>query len=776
MSTNNLSADEIQTTLMKSITSMQMSFEEQRKEFLAKIDKLERIIEAKTKEIENLSSKSKNKHNSSDLQEQLETMQKMNAHFQEDIKQKAMEINNLGNEIKQLKDEKEVLKETQTKLENDLKNETLKYTELKNNYDRVESQFILTQKIQEKNKVEINKLKEEVEEQKKIILEKDEAISKLHKNNDEFLIYVNKIKEEEEKKRNDEIQLRLEKEKELQNEIKKQEMDNKNEMDKIFKENETQAINLEEKNKFLTDILCEFLLKLNNSQYFISVFDLLDSCLKHYDELKFFNKAETLYGNNLNDILYNFFGSFSSYVNIAGDNISLNDFLTQKSFKFSEIDKNDIEIIKRISSIKLSKDISILDLYRKKKEIFMKSVKLTFDLLKEKIINDDENKKKNFLNDKPDFLKINKPPTELEINFNEINIFKFGELVNYQIYNILPKLDKLKIYTSEAYLILLYSIIVHCPNLKSLNIILTSDSFNSGNNSVEIFEDIVPMLFTYLRKLTDFGYVNIPLSNKKLPSIVNSIKNSSLEKLTFSNCFNSKEDLLLFNVYFSNPNNLTEINLSCHDFNIPTLLSNSLLNYSINKQLLSIDFNSCNLNDEDVQKIANYITLSPIIKSVNIGKNSLSTLSCSTFAYSLQKTKSLEILIMNQCNINGETLLFLFNKKGSKSLKHINISNNDIGDIGLVSISAFIKNSPKLEIFELKNCGGGDMGFKSIINTIHMNENSKIKMVKFEKNNVSMEMIEEMKKRDLIFKAKGVMFTLDKTEEDIHIDCVKFVK
>ena len=152
--------------------------------------------------------------------------------------------------------------------------------------------------------------------------------------------------------------------------MKKKEEENKNEINKIMKENENKDMDQEEKNKFLTDILCEFLLKLNNSQYFISVFELLDNCMKHYDELKFFNKMDSLYGCPLNHTLYNFFGSFSSYINIANENISLSDFLSQKSFKYSEINKKDIEIIKRISSIKLSKDISVLDLYRKKKRNF----------------------------------------------------------------------------------------------------------------------------------------------------------------------------------------------------------------------------------------------------------------------------------------------------------------------------------------------------------------------------------------------------------------------
>ena len=145
---------------------------------------------------------------------------------------------------------------------------------------------------------------------------------------------------------------------EKEEELKKKE----NDINKIKKENENKDMDQEAKDKFLTDILCEFLLKLNNSQYFISVFQLLENCLKHYDELKVFKKLDALYGCNLNHILYNFFGSFSSYISISNENISLSDFLSQKFFKYSEINKNDVELIKRISSIKISKDVKILDL------------------------------------------------------------------------------------------------------------------------------------------------------------------------------------------------------------------------------------------------------------------------------------------------------------------------------------------------------------------------------------------------------------------------------
>ena len=751
-------------SLQNQISQLKSQLEDEKRKHKSEIDKLEKIIQAKNDQISKLEIKNTwdmVEDNSSILRDQLEASQKLTSAFQTDIQQKSIEIGNLRTEITKLKDDKKALNEKIDQLNTDIKNMNTQYETMKNQFELVQKQREVLKEKEEASKIEIENKNKEIEELKT-------TVKKLEQNNTDLLKYVKEIQEKEEEKRQQEVKLRLEKEEELKQK--------ENDINKIKKENENKDMDQEAKDKFLTDILCEFLLKLNNSQYFISVFELLENCLKHYDELKFFKKMDALYGCPLNHTLYNFFGSFSSYISISNENISLSDFLSQKFFKYSEINKNDVELIKRISSIKISKDVKILDLYRKKKEIFFKSVNVTFDLLKNKIINDEDNKKMNMLNDKPDFLQTTKPPKELTINFNEINIYKFGSLVDYQIYNILPKLNKLKIITSDAYLSVFYSLILNCKNLTSLEIVLTSDYFNSSNSSLDIFSDTLPIIFIYLRNLSEFYYENILLSNKKIPDIVSSIKNTSLKKLSLINCFKSKEDFSLFNDYFFTPNNIEEINLSKHDFNVPTLLSTSLLNFSKSKNLISINFSQCNLNKEDIQYLANYIVESPNVKYCNISKNKLTTLACSTFAYCLQKTKSLETLIMNACALNDESLVFLFNGKGSQTLKHINISDNNIGDIGLVSIGAFIKNSKKLEIFELKNVGGGDMGFNSIVNTIHLNDNNKIKVIHFEKNIISNVTYEILKKLNEIFKAKDVVFYLDKIEGECNIDCVKFCK
>ena len=55
-------------------------------------------------------------------------------------------------------------------------------------------------------------------------------------------------------------------------------------------------------------------------------------------------------------------------------------------------------------------------------------------------------------------------------------------------------------------------------------------------------------------------------------------------------------------------------------------------------------------------------------------------------------------------------------------MKHINLNANDVGDIGLVSISAFMRKTPEIESIELENCGGSDIGFASLVNMIESNK------------------------------------------------------
>ena len=788
-----LTPEEIQKTLSLSMMSMQAQMDTERDSFKKRIQKLEEAIEEKDKEIsalkESLVDKKKDNEMTNIIISKLNTQIREKDKILEDkikeLQKEVMENGTLKNqveirdqEIMQLKLDKKKLNEEWEDKSNILKNQI----------------YSLNKKIEEKDE-EKKKVEDEIKEKEKIISEKNTEVEdlkeKMKKLNDSYkdsIVYVKEMREKEEILKKEKEEMKKERDK-LNQEIidkKKIEKEKNEKLRQERRDSKTKLAIFEGQEKIITDLLCEFLLKLNNSQYFISVFDLLNKSCKQYDELKFFNKLNSSRHESMNDVIFNFFDSVKSYFSIAQEKATLNDFLQQKSFKMAQIEKEDIEIIKKINSIKLDKNVSILDLYLKKKELFFKSKEFTFNLLKEKIMIDQENDKfikhygkKNVVdNSQFEFLNIVTPPLELEVNFDELLKQDYA-LVKYQVHNVFSRLKELTLNISKFPIFLSYSLAVNCQSLNTLKIDFIKDENEEKNQkNIEILNEMCPKLITYLKTLNAFYLTNLPLLPINLPDLSASLKNSKVKKLSLINCLQSKEDLIQLIPYFSVPNTLAEIDLSNHKFSLPTFLNTSLLNYNISKNLTSINFSNCGLGEEDIKHITNYVVSSTSLLVCDIGKNILSPLACSTFGYCILKTTSLETLRINECGINGESLLFLFNGKGSKPLKHINLNGNEFGDIGLVSLSAFMKSSPMLESIELEKCGGTDMGFSNLVNTIQSSENSKMKYINFHKNNVTKMALDILKKFNDFFKKKKVVFALDKIEGETDnidsIDCAMF--
>ena len=794
-----LTPEEIQNTMIATIKSMQKNMEEERKKYKDKIDNLEEQLVVKNNEINDLKEKLRSAIKKKQDKETIDNLQIEKECIQKELQIKITEYRTALINISTLTNQLELEKQNAMNLNLEKKQLKENLDTIENKYLTVQNQFFLLQKQIDGHSEEISKYNKEINNKEIIIENLNKKIEEINKslkesedNNNGLLKYIKDIKENEEKikKEREEIKNEREEFNKLKQEMIKKENEYKKqlEMEKLIKKEENEdmvqkeeikEINLEEgQEKIIADLLCEFLLKLKTLQYYISLFDLLDKSLKHYDELKYINNLNSIKHESMNDILYNFYESLNSYFLIQGENANFNDFLLQKSFILTNIGKEDIEIIKAINSLKLGKEINILDLYRKKRELYFKSKEFTFKILKEKILGEKKIISNNNKGDNNDeFLKITKPPLELQVNFDEIINDNYS-LVKYQVHNIFNKLRELTIHISNIPIFLLYTLIINCHNLNTLKIIFIKDKLDKQNNiNIEKLNDICPIIINYLKQLISFSLINLPLSSNKLSQLVESLKISKIKKLSLINCFTKKEDTTVIIPYFSQ-NILTEIDLSNHYFHFPSLLNNSLLNYNINKQLISICFNNCQLNEDDIKYISNYIVSSNSILICDIGKNILSPLACSTFGYCILKTTSLETLRINECGINGESLLFIFNGKGSKPLKHVNLNGNEFGDIGLVSISAFMKNSPLLESIEMEKCGGTDMGFISLANMIQGNTNSKIKYVNFHKNNVTVASLGILKKFNDIFTSRKVVFALDKMEgkndNNNDIDCAIF--
>ena len=792
-----LSAEEIQKSLEASMLSMQIQMENDHKALNEKIANLEKIIKKKDDEIKELKDSMLSKKTEdeignkliSELNTKIRDKEKEISDKVEEHQKDAMEISNLKNQISQ---KTEVI--LQLEMDKKKLNEKIKSSE--------NQMFVLQKKLDnyEEEKLKVDKKFEEkdniIKEKDKNIEELNEKIKKMEENNKSLLIYIKEVKEKEELLNKEKEELKITKEKLKQeiiiNQEKKEEKKKNEKIEENKESNKENSKSFDGQEKLIIDLLCEFLLKLNNSQYFISVFDLLNKSCKQFDELNFFIKLNSSRHESMNDIVVNFFDSINSYFSIAKEKATLNDFLQQKSFKFAQLEKDDIDIIKKITGIKLTQNVSILDIYLKKKELFFKSKEFIFNLLKGKILASQENDiiKKNFgkeiiTEEKKDiFLNITTPPLELEVDFDKLLKQDYA-LVKYQVDNVFSKLRELTLKVSKFPVFLLYSLTVNCQNLNTLKIefIKDEESIEKNKKNIEIMNEICPKLISYLKEMTCFSLINLPFLDINLPDISASLKNSKITKLTLINCFQSKDGIMQFIPYFSLSNKLTEINLSHHpNISIPTELGTSLLNYNMNKNLVSINFNDCGLKESDIKCIANYLISSNSLTFCDLGKNILSQLSCSTLGYCILKTTSLETLNLNECGINGEFLLFLFNGKGSKVLKHINLNGNEFGDIGLVSLCAFMKASPLLESIELEKCGGTDMGFKYIVSTIQENDNNKIKYINFHNNQITDVSLKMLKKFNDYFRNKKVVFALDKIicEKDNdenkygEIECVMF--
>ena len=366
----------------------------------------------------------------------------------------------------------------------------------------------------------------------------------------------------------------------------------------------------------------------------------------------------------------------------------------------------------------------------------------------------------------------------LELNFDEIN--KDQNTVKFNIFNSLNnKLNELTLHISNFPIFLIYSLIVRCSNLSTLKISFITEKGRSKNNeNIENLCQVIPLLIKMMNKLEAIELINFPIKPNKIPDLVEVLKISKIKKLSFINCFAKKDGVTSLIPYFSHPTKkLQEINISEYTFDIITFLSNSLLNIQHNKNLTSINFTNCKLTEDNINHISSFIVSSNAILTCNISKNILSAKACSQFGYCILKSTSLETLIMNECGITGETLLFLFNAKGSKCIKKIFLNDNNFGDIGLVSISAFIKSSPEMEIVEVKNCGGTDMGLMNLANGIKILQGNKLKSLNYLNNNITSMSVDLLTQLNEIFKNKGIVFTLNKIQgktDNIKLDCAVF--
>ena len=760
-----LSNDEMVASLMQTIESINKQLLNERKERKEEKNKLKDRITELEQEIEKSQSKKVSVETqeimkkNSELELQNKQLLEQNNNLEKNLKEQKNEFEYLQKQKKSINEKLKDYEQKNIELENELKTEKVKNEEISKQLSSIKLEYSIELNRKSQEKGEIESLKKELEEKKNEINKKEEEYKKINEelqkeksNNNDLLDYIKKEKSKREKE--------IEQEKEDREKmLKEEEKKRKEEEDKKKKlEKENSLFKDTEQIKLLTEIICDFIFKMLNSQYYLSIFDLINECCSKYDLLDFYSKLNPFDNNSIDDFLFQFFNNMQSYFSLKGDNAEVNDFLTQKNFKFG-IEKTNVELLKKIAKLNIGTDKNLLEIYKERKGSFFKSLNISFDLFKKKYLAGANKITSIIQNDRPDFLRTEqKDRKDLIINMNEINMFKFYPLLKYQIKSMIPKLENLTIITSSPYIFIIYDISILCPNLKSLSINYVSDERLADSNiNISILCDTFPILFNSLKNLETLTLKNIPIVGQNLIDFKNSILNTNISKLCLNNSSISKQKFETLYPYFKGNLKLTELDLSNHNCNIPALLNMSL--FSGENNIISLNLSQNNFDENDIKILSQIILNNPKLKSLNISKNKLTQLSCSTIGFALNKTTTLEEINMSNCDINGETLVFLFTSKGSNSFKKIILDNNNLGDIGLMMLSHFIKNSNNLETISLKKVNGTDMGLSPIV-SISLISKSPLKYIYIEENIINENLINDIIKNSEKYNEKGTVFNI----------------
>ena len=683
-------------------------------------------------------------------------------------------------EIENLSQEKLKIEEEKKQIIEKLQQEKIKLEDEKNNLIQ---NFIQekTKLLEEKQKIEHNSKDEKnklIEQEKtKLEEEKNKLIETFNQEKTRMEEEKNKLLENFTQEKN---KIEEDKKQIIEN-LKKQNEENL----KKLKENLNQKDNVKnkplsldnEQTKLLIDIIYEFIFKTLNGQYYINVYDFIELCDKNYEILDLFSHLNSYDNYSIDDYLFKFFNNFQSYFDIKGQNGTVEDFLVQKSIKFN-LSKPNLDLLKKISKLNIGNEKNLLEIYKERKEIYMKEICKSFDSLKKKY-----EKSASYINmkgiEKPSFLKIDKANLkEITINMNEINSFKFHSLFKYQISNLLFNLQSLTIITSSPNILILYNILINCEKLNSLHLIGSNekDQTNQGNN-ISIIGETLPIILNKITNLSSFSINHIPIEGNGINNLKASLINSKISNLGLCYTKIPQDKFNEFSQYFKGNQKLKELDLSGHNCNILTLLKNTL--FSTDNNITSLTLSDNNLTENDFQIISDLLLNFPKIKKLNISNNKINQKGCIFLGTALNKSNTLEDINLSNCDITGETIVLLVNNKGSKIFKNVTLDNNNIEDLGLVMLSQFIKNSTNLNSISLKNVSGSDMGFTPIISTILLSK-SPIKEIHIEKNNlISENIIKEIIKNKDMYSEKGINFYVSAScvkDTKNTIDCLKLVK
>ena len=223
----------------------------------------------------------------------------------------------------------------------------------------------------------------------------------------------------------------------------------------------------------------------------------------------------------------------------------------------------------------------------------------------------------------------------------------------------------------------------------------------------------------------------ISIPKESISTLSKALETTKIASLSLDGAL-SQDVIPYLSNYLLNNNGLIKLNLSNNPYNLPTFYLSSLLTLS---KLVFLNLSYCSLSEQDFESISTLLQQNTSIISLDLSNNNISLKGCSLLCFALKKNKTLIKISLNDCNLNDESLLMLFENTG-QSLQSIILNNNKLKNTGLIGLTNFLITNRVLGFLSLQNCDIGADGVKTFITTIIMSKSPKL-VVHFENNQIT---------------------------------------
>jgi Ran GTPase-activating protein (RanGAP) involved in mRNA processing and transport len=226
----------------------------------------------------------------------------------------------------------------------------------------------------------------------------------------------------------------------------------------------------------------------------------------------------------------------------------------------------------------------------------------------------------------------------------------------------------------------------------------------TNNNLDKIFNSTILPCIKLIKSLNMLNLSNNNLNEENIKGLFAYLKQNESIKILYLNNNNIDSPCGYYMADSFKKNKTIEIlNLSHNKLNESGFdaFLNILQNDNTGLKELNISYNE--LNSQNFKSLSKYFNSNPTLKILDLSGNKLGAQDANVIGVTFKKLANLEELKLNSCNISDESVSQLFNFLNESGIKHLEIDSNNLGMTGPMAVMKKIQVSTKLKYFSYQN-------------------------------------------------------------------------